>query len=267
MAKPKTKLMTLDEIRIALDEPLSSQVVSKRKGGKDKNGNDIWLDYVEGWHVRAELNRIFGFENVNIITDTKLLTAQTVLKDKTDKYGNKIGEYPQHQVTYSAKARLEITIGDKVVFKEGTGHGHGQDNNSMGAAHESAEKEAETDALKRAATNFGWTFGLALYDKKREHVTSDPPAYKIPADLVTTPSPQSKPFWERENLSIPDNNQSPERILSGIGGAPDPSRLRLFYEHNQDLIDKISKKEGHEGYADKVLDEFEKAINRLTKKD
>ena len=32
-------------------------------------------------------------------------------------------------------------------------------------AHESAIKEAETDAMKRALRSFGNTFGLALYDK------------------------------------------------------------------------------------------------------
>ena len=37
-------------------------------------------------------------------------------------------------------------------------------------AHESAVKEAVTDAFKRAFRGFGYPFGLALYDKSREHV-------------------------------------------------------------------------------------------------
>ncbi|MDM7954732.1 MAG: Rad52/Rad22 family DNA repair protein [Cyanobium sp. CZS 25K] len=36
----------------------------------------------------------------------------------------------------------------------------------MGQAHESALKEAETDAMKRALMTFGHPFGLALYDKQ-----------------------------------------------------------------------------------------------------
>ncbi len=39
-----------------------------------------------------------------------------------------------------------------------------------GEAHESAIKEAETDATKRALTTFGNPFGLALYDKERKGV-------------------------------------------------------------------------------------------------
>jgi hypothetical protein len=40
----------------------------------------------------------------------------------------------------------------------------------LGDAHESALKEAETDATKRALTTFGNLFGLALYDKDRAGV-------------------------------------------------------------------------------------------------
>jgi hypothetical protein len=39
-----------------------------------------------------------------------------------------------------------------------------------GEAHESAIKEAETDAMKRALTTFGNPFGLALYDKEQHNV-------------------------------------------------------------------------------------------------
>jgi hypothetical protein len=42
-----------------------------------------------------------------------------------------------------------------------------------GDAHDSAMKEAVTDALKRALRSFGWPFGLALYDKSGAHI-ADP---------------------------------------------------------------------------------------------
>ncbi|MFM9102460.1 MAG: Rad52/Rad22 family DNA repair protein [Cyanobium sp.] len=41
----------------------------------------------------------------------------------------------------------------------------------LGQAHESALKEAETDAMKRALMTFGNPFGLALYDKQQREVT------------------------------------------------------------------------------------------------
>jgi len=43
----------------------------------------------------------------------------------------------------------------------------------MGDVIESAVKEAETDALKRALRSYGNTFGLALYDKSQSNVGVD----------------------------------------------------------------------------------------------
>ncbi len=44
----------------------------------------------------------------------------------------------------------------------------------LGLAHESAIKEAETDAMKRALVTFGNPFGLALYDKSQRKVSGAP---------------------------------------------------------------------------------------------
>jgi len=41
------------------------------------------------------------------------------------------------------------------------------------AGHESAIKEAETDAMKRAFMTFGNPFGLALYDKQQTNVADE----------------------------------------------------------------------------------------------
>jgi DNA repair and recombination protein RAD52 len=58
---------------------------------------------------------------------------------------------------------------DTLVTREGLGAGHGIDVD-VGQAHESAIKEAETDAMKRALMTFGNPFGLALYDKEQANV-------------------------------------------------------------------------------------------------
>ncbi len=49
-----------------------------------------------------------------------------------------------------------------------------------GEARESALKEAETDAMKRALTTFGNPFGLALYDKEQLGVRGKPRNHKKP---------------------------------------------------------------------------------------
>ena len=56
-----------------------------------------------------------------------------------------------------------MRAGNAVVCREASGSGHGI-GATPGTAHESAIKEAETDAMKRALITFGNPFGLALYD-------------------------------------------------------------------------------------------------------
>jgi hypothetical protein len=82
---------------------------------------------------------------------------------------------PGWGVTYSARVRITVTAGGlPPIIREGSGAGHGIDVD-LGQAHESALKEAETDAMKRALMTFGNPFGLALYDKLQREVEGDAP--------------------------------------------------------------------------------------------
>jgi hypothetical protein len=65
--------------------------------------------------------------------------------------------------------RIRVRAGDWVISRDGSGTGHGS-GPSLGEAHESALKEAETDATKRAFATFGNLFGLALYDRAQNGV-------------------------------------------------------------------------------------------------
>lgn len=132
-----------------LAQPLDPKnVASRSQSGRD-------LSYIEGWHAIAEANRIFGFDGWTRETvDLRQLGEpyQTTGKDTW-------------RVNYSAKVR--IVAGG--VVREGCGFGQGIDRD-VGQAHESALKEAETDAMKRALMTFGNPFGLALYDKTQANV-------------------------------------------------------------------------------------------------
>lgn len=146
-----------------LAKPLNSAHVKPPAPGK-------YGDYIEGWKVIEEANRIFGFDGwtretlYNTETNRELLT----LKGKS-------GEYQQWRVGYLAKVR--VTAGG--VVREGTGFGSGMGKpEALGEAIESAAKESETDAMKRALMTFGYPFGLALYDKTQANVaepTPEPP--------------------------------------------------------------------------------------------
>ena len=125
-----------------LNEPILGANVKEREAGW--GGKDNTLAYVEGYHVIAEANRIFGFGGWSSET------IETPCVQNEPK-----------AVSYIAKVR--ITVGD--VIREGTGAGHGNQSNH-GNNHESAIKEAETDARKRAFMQFGNQFGLSLYNGK-----------------------------------------------------------------------------------------------------
>jgi DNA repair and recombination protein RAD52 len=140
----------------SLNAPLSRSAVKGRKQG----GREV--HYVEGWHVIAEANRIFGFDG---------WASETIDARCVSEKDRLIGEAqrPGFGVTYVAKVRI-TTIGN--VFRDGVGAGHGIDTD-LGQAHESAIKEAETDARKRAFMTFGNPFGLALYDKQQSNVVDE----------------------------------------------------------------------------------------------
>jgi DNA recombination protein Rad52 len=133
-----------------LSSKLSRDYVRVRKN------NGVELSYLEGWHVISEANRIFGFDG----WDRETVEARCVWEGKE---GSKLSS------SYIAKVRVRVRAGDTTVVRDGTGYGFGTDD-AKGDAHESALKEAETDATKRALVTFGNSFGLALYDKEQRFV-------------------------------------------------------------------------------------------------
>jgi hypothetical protein len=146
----------------ALAAPLSRANVKQRDQGRGK------VSYIEGWVAIAEANRIFGFDGWQ--RETVALQCVSQAERRIGREPSKPSDPPQRDgwgVTYTARVRV-IVAG---IVREGSGAGHGIDVD-LGQAHESALKEAETDAMKRALMTFGNPFGLALYDKQQREVTS-----------------------------------------------------------------------------------------------
>ncbi len=142
----------------ALSAPLDRANVRQREQGRSR------VSYLEGWQVIAEANRIFGFdgwERSTLISRCVAEHERPIGRDRKSGWG----------VTYIARVRITITAGNRTLIREGSGAGHGIDAD-LGLAHESALKEAETDATKRALMTFGNPFGLALYDKQQRQVSS-----------------------------------------------------------------------------------------------
>jgi DNA recombination protein Rad52 len=145
---------------------LSSSLIRANVRTREQGGRQV--SYIEGWHVIAEANRIFGFDGWSRETlDIKCVA------EKEREIGK--AKVPGWGVTYIAKVRLLIYVADGHFIREGCGSGHGIDRD-LGQAHESAIKEAETDAMKRAFMTLGNQFGLALYDKEQLNVVDESPA-------------------------------------------------------------------------------------------
>lgn len=149
-----------EEQKDHLSNTLDPDVVRDPAPGKYGN-------YIEAWHAIAEANRIFGFDGWDRETvEMRLVAEHDTIIGKGKKY-----EKPGFAVSYVAKVRVTVRAGDLTIVREGTGSGHGIDP-MVGQAHESAAKEAESDAMKRAFMQFGNPFGLALYDKSKANVAT-----------------------------------------------------------------------------------------------
>jgi DNA recombination protein Rad52 len=148
-------VLNWNDAKPLLDAPLNRAHV------KERSQSGRTLSYVEGWHVIAEANRIFGHGAWHRETiEMREVRPPEIIKNNYGKETWRVGYM----------ARVRVTVGD--VIREGTGFGSGA-MPDLGDAMESAIKEAETDAMKRAFMTFGNPFGLALYDKSQENVIDD----------------------------------------------------------------------------------------------
>jgi hypothetical protein len=140
---------------MALSDAQVRQLRAKLDGKhvKTRNANGTDLHYVEGWHVIAEANRIFGYD----AWDRRTLASHCVWSGPSGAY---------HGAAYTAKVRVSVRAGDITIVREGSGTGEARAP-TPGQAHELALKGAETDATKRALATFGNPFGLALYDREQ----------------------------------------------------------------------------------------------------
>lgn len=148
--------MDWDKVSTELRKPLDPKHVKPAPRGKHG-------DYVDAYHVISEANRIFGEGGWSYeVTRLEKVSEQVVQAQK--------GE--QLRVGYLATVR--VTVGDTIREGAAVGSGVGHPDNAADH-HESAVKEAETDALKRALRSYGNTFGHALYDKEKTNVREAPP--------------------------------------------------------------------------------------------
>ena len=165
-----------------LNQPIDPKVVAFRKQG------NMQLAYLESWYVINEANRIFGFDG---------WSSETIQLDCV--------QSDDFCVTYIAKVR--VTVGD--VIREGVGAGHGKGERvNLGDKHESAVKEAESDARKRAFMQFGSQFGLSLYDRTK--------AWKNPKKDRTPVSTQNLTVVAKDAILKADTRQRLDKCAESL---------------------------------------------------
>ena len=112
------------------------------------------FSHLEAWDIRAHLNRVFGFGrwSANVV-DLQLVFEET---------GKSEGRW---NVCYRAMVTLRVDSPEGWLLATYTEAAAGDATNypSRAEAHDQAIKTAESQALKRAATNLGDQFGLSLY--------------------------------------------------------------------------------------------------------
>lgn len=159
--------MFTDEQIKALSAPLDPKHIKPPPRGK-------FGSYVDGFHSITEANRIFKHDGWSYDIKSLELCSRIETTDSNSK--------PQIRVGYRCIVRVEAGG----AFREGAAVGTGMAKPENEAdAHESAVKEAETDALKRALRSFGYTFGLALYDKSDENANIASPPVELPTGPIT----------------------------------------------------------------------------------
>lgn len=180
-----------------LSAPLDRARVKSRKQGGGR------VSYIESWHAESEANRIFGFDGWDTVI--KSITKVAEREVAIGKGGNY--EKPGWSVSYIAVVTVTVFADGEQTIREGVGAGHGIDSDP-GQAHESAVKEATSDAEKRALKTFGNQFGLALYDKTQANVAdapppSDPKADYAIAQMTRAQTPEEfKDFWGKNQPAL-----------------------------------------------------------------
>jgi DNA repair and recombination protein RAD52 len=213
-------MFTTEQIA-ALTAPLDkSNVKSRAQAGRQ-------LSYIEGWKAIEEANRIFGFgawdrETVEI----KQLGEPREVEGK-------------YRVAYMARVR--VTVREQVewvphanqaypkIIRDGCGYGSGIDRD-LGSAHESAIKEAETDAMKRALMTFGNPFGLALYDKEQRNVSDE----AAPAPKRVSAVPTNPPLPEgMEPKPAAGSRLVADALIIALKKAQTPDALKAWWADKQ----------------------------------
>jgi hypothetical protein len=237
---------------MALTDAQVRQLRAKLEGKhvKTRKANGADLHYVEGWHVIAEANRIFGYD----AWDRRTLSSRCVWSGESGAY---------HSAAYTAKVRVSVRAGDITIVREGSGTGEGKAP-APGQAHELALKGAETDATKRALATFGNPFGLALYDREQVGVRKARSGKALPP---IGPWVLRSASGDDES-SFDQPSEFAEALRNSITEAHDIELLFAIWEHNVETVRALNrslKQDQLSGIAPQLVNHLKRCAIALVK--
>ncbi len=232
---------------------LSAKLSAKHVKTRNKAG--VTLSYIEGWHAIAEANRIFGFAG----WDRETIETNCVWQHHRQ---------GQNEAAYTVRVRVRVRAGDTEITREGSGSGRGWGPNPA-EAHESALKEAETDAMKRALSTFGNPFGLCLYDKAKRGVRQlsrkGPGARKV---AWTVLSQMGEPVGHHE-----DPVEFCSALRRRLEDTESHEDLKAFWSRNNKRVEELRrtlpdlKTDKGEHYADILAALYQRRIEESAKRE
>ena len=164
---------------------------------RTREADGTLLNYLEGWFVVSEANRIFGFDG----WDRETVASQCVW---TKQLGMRFA------AAYVARVRITVRAGTNRIVREGSGSSESLAS-SPGEAHEVALKSAETDATKRALSTFGNAFGLSLYGPLPEVSPPRLEGKTTPPNDTVVPS-QARVDKSELSIAEPKRLKDPEHL-------------------------------------------------------
>ena len=198
-----------------LDAKIPKDAVSQRDGGGKK------LSYLETYYVIDRMNQVFG--HLNWSNETLELRQLTT----------------EGKPSYIARVRVSVELNGKYVFKDGVGYG--SDKSGLNP-HEMAAKEAESDAFKRAAKNFGISMGLGLYEKTGEFVDDGETQVAAKGPAKSAPATKAPPVAaqgasEAVPVSPPANRKELEDMITQMSKVVLAKKTKTLTEIKKYLTD------------------------------
>ena len=185
----------------------------------DRVGSDgKGFAHMEAWDIRRHLIRIFGFGGHDTDMLEASLIAETCIPNhqKKDKNGRPYGQpFDAWTVIYRVAVLLSVKAdGMELGHWHGIATGDATNQPSRADAHDLALKTADSQALKRAATNLGDQFGLSLYNKGRLSAV-------VQSSLAYWKAPKEAEFKDEKVEAEPDVAAARQESAETVPAAAD----------------------------------------------